>query len=497
MKKISSYNVQNILLPILSYLSIFIIGFFIANLIFLSFKFSYINDEKILALISIIIQSEIVIFSIIISVSIIAIQLYSGSFTSYAGKFFSRLIDFWLLTAFFVGSIFFQLIMILNSDFSSSSITSQILYSNPLYWIFTTFFVSFLFIFLYFWRMFQILNPQVFTRNFTDNVLLGNKIEREQIQILLELFQYAIQKNDRQSSDLIISVLLTKISKIPDSNKEESINRVIEFLYHSSLVCMKFDDETSLKETLNKFLFLCSQSDIILNESSLNEVIESFRKIGIIACDKGWFWSVISIAELLISLGFIVINRQLEQPLDNLHNSNISLGIEALKCNLPGSLRSVIKATAKLIEYQIEKKFFPEFKSGFYTFAFLSQHSLKEKFDPPVLLMIRLSTDCMIKLLTTNIMEPYEVIFVLFRNIQRYACDYCSDGKIMVEMSKCLHKMRCSIENKKFQCETTQMMLGFKRTCEKLGYKDDTNKITLFLIDERFSKCLPNDWMEN
>lgn len=432
------------------------------------------------------IQCEVTIISIIITATIVVIQLYSSSFSTYAVKYFSKWAYFWVLLFIYTVVLLTQLVILGLIDDNNAKYYTIASISFG--------FGIFLFLIPYLLKVFNIIYPPSFIKKYIETELSRENVEDEKLQPILEMYQYVTKKGDYLSAlkiiDSITPILIQNIK-----NRDEQIkNSSIHFLSRCGNLCITAEDEEIFIDYLNNYSSICISLYQDSCSEDINILLETIRKLGVRCANKGWIWGTIKISELIRNVGIAIVNAKDATNIENIYEIGLSIGTQSLNNKLYGGAREIIKSENLIINKLIETNWLQPIELGFLHLTFLAQECIKSKNNLLVTMILDSITENAILLCNSNKIDDSDNILYLYLNMVEWVCDFKSDEKIIVNICNSLDKFRDEITNQEIQREITQMLVGFKKTCEQNGWNNCVQELLPFFIDVRYHQYLPQDW---
>ncbi|KAB2941034.1 MAG: hypothetical protein MPEBLZ_02006 [Candidatus Methanoperedens nitroreducens] len=384
MKINESYKLilKNWLYGIAFYLIPFIIGYLAFSFV-LSDNVLHTDVDSARYMLSALIQSEAAIMALVVTLSLVAVQLAAQSYSARVIEVFRKAPDLWILMGIYGIAIFYGLgvlKMIENPLVGrQSNLEEHIVFSYCL--------GVFAFVALgpYIWKMFEMLKPStvinMLAEGITKEKILDSIPERQEkpndkdpVQPIIDIVRGSLMKYDyetvrdglraigKQTIDIIrketfnenelekishfIFSHLTRIGKLAASRKdEESVSEVITTLYNVSI----FMVEQKLEKTACKAIFSLGMIGEIaaeqIFESATWDSIDFLREIGETAAKKELKDSTQEVAEKLGSIGEIA--RETEFKLLALFSLEI-IGKAALEHKLKNAVLSAIFSLEKI-----------------------------------------------------------------------------------------------------------------------------------------------------
>ncbi len=241
--KVSFRN--NWLRGLATYLVIFILVVLVSYFFFYHFKLLYTDIDSARYVLSALIESEATILAIVITLSLVAVQLAASS-SSRVIDMFKRTPDLWILIVVYIFSIAYCLTLlklVINTQNRISDLESYILFA---YYISMFAFIALI---PYMWNVLDLMKPSVVIDKLTEritekNVLTaasadGKLIEKDDpIQPIVDIMNASLMKYDygtfREGLRAIWNSTINILDKNLDKNEKENI--INHVLYHLETV---------------------------------------------------------------------------------------------------------------------------------------------------------------------------------------------------------------------------------------------------------------------
>jgi hypothetical protein len=263
-----------------------------SHVVFSYFGFLHTDVDSARALLSALVTSEAAILAIVVSLSLVAVQLAASSYSARVIEVFRRTPDLWILilvygVAMFYGLVVLKLIETANSQVNSlSNLEGHIAFS---YYLGVFAFVSLV---PYIWKTLELLK---------SSTLIEKLAERITIENVLSAFKDVKNPKERQFYPVV-------------DMEKDPIQPVIDIVRSSM---MNYDYETArygLKTIEDSIK--CMLNDDFLDEKNEEEISKyifpHFTRIGKIAANKNDESSIIEILNSLSRIGEVAVNNKLK-----------------------------------------------------------------------------------------------------------------------------------------------------------------------------------------
>ncbi|MCJ7444800.1 MAG: DUF2254 domain-containing protein [Methanotrichaceae archaeon] len=253
-------------------------------------------------MLSAIVQSEAAIIAIVVSLSLVAVQLVASSYSSRAIEVFKKAPYLWLLLGFYVASmiITFWILMSIGNVTTLSSETSKWVVVS--YWLGV---VAFLALIPYIWKILELLNPHSIIDRLSKDITVEKiqlaiqpRSKIDPIQPIIDIIISSLDRYDRGVIDYALNVISSKYSQLTKNQNVFSY-----FFNHFTVIldlAMRKKNEPAATTILGYMYDLGSFfSSSREYPGSLNTMVPLLRDIGIKALDDDLIWVANTVVGLL------------------------------------------------------------------------------------------------------------------------------------------------------------------------------------------------------
>lgn len=344
----------------------FIFAFILAISSYLDFIYTYTEEDSARYMLSALVQCEAAVFALVITLSLVAVQISASSYSARVIHLFKGLPDLWILVLIYTITIFYSLAVLKMIDQSTENLkyNISISYLLGLY--------AFLALVPYFLTLVELTNPytliSLLSKNINEDRILsclhiGD--QKDPFQPLMDIIYTSINKYDIGIVIEGLEAMESKIKFILNDTKGENdiVYRIIDrFLSHVSGLGKMAGDRRD-EDVANMVEGILGRIGTDAAKNDLNKVamrtIWSLGPFGI-NCAENYLEYPTSRAILsLESIGTIFMERRFEEGVDRATISMSEIGSKAAKNQLrvavadaAMSLRSV---AVKAIEGDIKK----------------------------------------------------------------------------------------------------------------------------------------------
>jgi tetratricopeptide (TPR) repeat protein len=335
----------------------FILGIFSC----LDFISSSTEKDSARYLLSALVQCEAAVFALVITLSLVAVQISASSYSARVIKLFKGMPDFWILILIYIFSIFYGLAVLkmIDQDTENLKYNISISYVLGVY--------AFVALVPYFLNVIELTNPytliSILSKNINENKILSSLHmgdRNDPFQPLMDIIYASIKKYDIGIVFDGLEAMESKINFILNNAKEENdkIDEIIfQFLSHVSglgkLAGDRRDEDIALmvasilngigidaaKRSFNKvaaktiralgpFGINCVENNL---EYPASRVIFSLRSIGIIFLEKRFEEGVVWAAQYIQNIGTKSVENQLGEAIGMSATSLESIAVTAVE----------------------------------------------------------------------------------------------------------------------------------------------------------------------
>ena len=279
-----------------------------------------IHTEPVSALymLSALVQSQAAIVAIVVSLTLIAVQLTASAYTPRVIRIFLKTPDMWYLLGFYGFSIFLGLLFLKMIRVGEDSSQIVIFYSSLEYsiiFIYALGISSFALLFLYFGNTINLLNPANIIHRLQIEITKDNLLNTEDdpIQPIMDIVHGSIMKYDIATTRVGLKAVTEQVIKIIDSDGEEKISG--HFCKHldrvGKLAVSKMDIESTEEVIENLEVFGKSTAEKRL-QGATGQTAEFLYAVGVTAAEKGLAGAAGRAVESLEAVGVAAAEKRLE-----------------------------------------------------------------------------------------------------------------------------------------------------------------------------------------
>ena len=295
--------------------------FFLSTLIF-AFIFTFFNlyhtdADSARYMLSALVQSQAAIVAIVVSLTLIAVQLTASAYSPRVIRIFRDNFDMWLLLGLYGGSIFYGLLvlkMIRGEDLSQIPLFCIPLETHISYAFFLGFF-SIVMLFLYMRNIINLLNPANIINRLRTEITKDNLLNSKEdpIQPILDIVHGSIMKYDIETTRVGLKAVTQQIIKVSDSNGEGKITEhFCKHLERASRLAISKEDEDSTVEVIKCLAKFGKSTAEKKLKDAISQVTETLGGVGGDAVKKGLEFATSEALNYLGKVGSAAAKNKLE-----------------------------------------------------------------------------------------------------------------------------------------------------------------------------------------
>jgi hypothetical protein len=240
-------------------------------------------------MLSALVQSQAAIVAIVVSLTLIAVQLTASAYTPRVIRIFLKTPDMWYLLSFYAFSIFLGLLflkMIRVGEDSSQILIFHSSLEDSIIFIYALGISSFALLFLYFGNTINLLNPANIIHQLQIEITKDNLLNSEEdpIQPIMDIVHGSSMKYDLETTRVGLKAVTDRMIEIIDSDEEEGISRrFCDHLERAGRLAISREDEELSEEVINgleKFAKSAVEKRIA---TATVQAAESIRMVAIVA----------------------------------------------------------------------------------------------------------------------------------------------------------------------------------------------------------------------
>ncbi|MCK4734871.1 MAG: DUF2254 domain-containing protein, partial [Methanophagales archaeon] len=302
---------------IFKYSVLLLLSALIFALIFAFFNLYHADAESARYMLSTLVQSQAAIVAIVVSLTLIAVQLTASAYSPRVIRIFRDNFDMWLLLGLYGGSIFYGLLvlkMIRGEDLSQILLFSIHLETHISYALFLGFF-SIVMLFQYMLNIINLLNPANIIKRLATEITKDKILNSQEdpFQPIMDIVHCSIMKYDLETTRVGLKAVTDHVIKIIDSDGEEKISG--HFCKHldrvGKLAVSKMDIESTEEVIENLEVFGKSTAEKRL-QGATGQTAEFLYTVGVTAAEKGLAGAAGRAVESLEAVGVAAAEKRLE-----------------------------------------------------------------------------------------------------------------------------------------------------------------------------------------
>jgi len=286
-------------------------------------------------MLSALVQSQAAIVAIVVSLTLIAVQLTASAYSPRVIRIFRNNPDMWLLLGFYGFSIFYGLLvlkMVRGAEDTSQIMISNISLEAYISGVYALGISTFVILFPYMWNIINLLKPENIINRLASDITKDAILNSEDpLQPIMDIVHGSIMKYDLDTTRVGLTTLTRRVIEIIDSDIEEKISMRFceEHLRQAGRLAARGmeDDELTIMVIDSLEIFGVSTAEKRLKHAT-NKVAWVLEEVGGVAAEKG---------------------KLLEKAVWQAAKSLVEVGrIAAMKKGLEGATSQVACSLAKL-----------------------------------------------------------------------------------------------------------------------------------------------------
>lgn len=461
------------------YLIFFALVYIIFKSIFSYFDFMHTDVDSARYMLSALIQGEFAVVAIIISLSLIAIQLAASSYSARVIGVFGRTPDLWILIGIYGFSIFFGLgvlKLIEKTNPQENSLSTLEGHISLVYFLGVFAFVALI---PYIWKTLELLKPStvidILSKKITKQIILTTikmdgkfnqpiiDMEKDPIQPIIDIIRGSLMKYDYEMVRYGLKVFEKRIEYIFiyekfDEKDEEIISKhIFNHLLRVGKLTANRQDEDSTMEIMNT-IFECGEK-VVENrlESATNHIISSLGGL-VIASIKAKFDDTDLMITALGIIGRKAAEYDLDQPTSLAATSFKKIGKLAAEYEFENltheAMFNLLQIGKKSAEYNLKKATI----HTMIAFGVAGEAAAINKFENATYYIVVYLNDVIEEIAKQNIQENLISISIAIGSLEKIGMTSSENqlGNVTQEVAKSLKKVIKTAEKYKLMKELDQ-----------------------------------------
>jgi hypothetical protein len=281
---------------------IFVYGFllllviFIGAILFTKFNLFHTDANSARYMLSALVQSQAAIVAIVITLTLIAVQLTPSAYSPRVVDIFKKNPDMWILLGCYGVSIFYGFIVLKLVEGSEGEFVSQSViwylpisfesYVSMAYWLGAFTFVALI---PYMWNIIGLLKPENIINRLATEITKGKILnpKEDPVQPIVDIIHGSIKNYDLETTRVGLKAVTDRVIEIINSDREEEISG--HFCKHlervGKLAISKLDEESAREVIKNLGIFekLTAEKEL---EKATTQVVVLLEGVGKSAAEK-------------------------------------------------------------------------------------------------------------------------------------------------------------------------------------------------------------------
>lgn len=328
-KKIGNWGGRFFLKIVIFHFSLFFLFTVLCYHTFIDYNLFETDANSARYMLSALVQSQAAIIAIVVSLTLIAVQLTASSYSPRVIDIFKspkKNPHFWILLVFYCFSIIYGLFILKLVEGAEGEVVSQsAIWSLGNVSISLEFCVSFAYwlgaftfviLFLYMWGIMTLLKPEYIVCRLAVEITEKNilNVEEDPIQPIMDIVHGSIRKYDFETTRVGLQAVTEQVIKVIDSDKEKEIpKRFCEHLARVSRLAISKEDEDSTVEVIKclaKFGKSTAEKEL---KDAISQVTETLGGVGGDAVKKGLEFATSEALNYLGKVGSAAAENKLER----------------------------------------------------------------------------------------------------------------------------------------------------------------------------------------
>jgi hypothetical protein len=366
---------------ILSYvyfIVLFCLFAFVCAVIFANFNLFHTDADSARYMLSALVQSQAAIVAIVITLTLIAIQLTASAYSPRVVDIFKKNPDMWILLLFYGVSISYGLLVL--KMIQAGDLRQISLFSHPLeYHIFSAYIAvvfTFFMLFPYMWNIISLLKSENIIKRLAIEITKGKLLNSKEdpIQPIMNIVHGSIMKYDLETTRIGLKEVTERVIEVIGPDEEEKISeRFCNHLRRVSRLAISREDEESTVEVIENLKNFGRSTAEEGLENATCEAAWSLGKVGISAVEKGLENAASQAALSLEGVGISAAEKGLKDATLSTASSLREVGISAVEKRLEDAACEAAWSLGKVGISAVEK--------GLENTRHRKQHCLLEKLE--------------------------------------------------------------------------------------------------------------------
>ena len=308
-------------------------------------------------MLSALVQGEATVIAIVITLSLVAVQLMASSYSPRVTEVFRKKPDLWALMSLYIISIVFSVAVL------------KLIEENPkdnseIYICISFFFgiVCFSAIIPYTYNMFIMLKPSTLIEKLSSEINKDGVLEGNPIQSVIDIVQNSLIKYDYEATEDGLRVIKCRICNIfgeEELMQDESAKiskKVFPSLFKvGELALIRKNEDSAMKviESIAEVGEVIIESEL---EMAAHSAIESLEKLGKAAVEKELEMAAHSVVESLGEIGEAAVEKELEMAAHWAAESLKKIGMAEVKKELKMAARFAVTSLGDVGKAAAERK---------------------------------------------------------------------------------------------------------------------------------------------
>jgi len=327
----------------LEYYLLFVLVVLVVIYVFDHLNLIHTEPTSALYMLSALVQSQAAIVAIVITLTLIAVQLTASAYSPRVIRIFRDYPDMWILLCFYGFSIFLGLLvlkMIRSAEDSSQIVIFNISLESSIIFVYALGISTFAILCLYLRNIMGLLTSENIINQLKIKITKSNILNSEEnpIQPIMDIIHGSIMKYDLETTRVGLRAITDRVLEIicPDKEKEISERFCGHLMRVSRLTASREDEESAIEVIKNLGIFGKSAAEKRL-EDATTQVVVSLEEVGKSAAEKRLEDATWEAVKFLGEVGGAAAKQDLKDETSRAVSSLLVVGKSAAEKRLDGA----------------------------------------------------------------------------------------------------------------------------------------------------------------
>ncbi len=364
-----SYNRKLWTARIFVYSFLLLLVIFVGAIVFTHFNLFHTDANSARYMLSALVQSQAAIVAIVITLTLIAVQLTASAYSPRVIDIFKKNPDMWLLLGCYGVSIFFGFIVLKLVEGAEGEVVNQsaiwslgrfsISFESCVslaYWLGA---FTFVMLFPYMWNFFGLLKSEKIIKRLATEITKDKILKKEEdpIQPLTDIVHGSIMKYDIETTRVGLKAVTDQVLEIIGPDGEVKISeRFCSHLTRVGRLAISREDEESTIEVIKNLAKFGKSSAEKELEKATTQAVKSLQVVGKVSAEKDLGDATREVVVSLREVGSAAAEKGLEDAAWNAAEFLEAVGKDAMEKGLGGAEFEVTESLYALGQIFMEEK---------------------------------------------------------------------------------------------------------------------------------------------